>query len=95
MENTVEIQYGLDVWMRFLRKISENREIEDMAADELNILICRFMMDKKERWRCVRANNSHFILFLPSFSGKKMKMLLTGLGRSALEETVPEAGNNK
>ena len=24
-----------------------------------------------------------------------MKMLLTGLGRSALEETVPEAGNNE
>mgnify|MGYP006973417192 CR=1 FL=1 len=71
MENTVEKQYGLDVWVRFLRKISENGEIEDMAVDELNILICRFMMDKKERWRCVRANNSHFILFLPSFSGEK------------------------
>lgn len=26
----------------FFRKISENREIEDITADELNILICRF-----------------------------------------------------
>ena len=49
MENTVEKQYHLDVRMRFFRKISENREIEDMAADELNILICRFMMDTKKK----------------------------------------------
>ena len=49
MENTVEKQYGLDDWMRFLRKISENRENEEMAADELNILIFRFMMDIRKK----------------------------------------------
>lgn len=38
----------------------------------------------------------HSLLALVHSPGKKkMKMLLTGLGRSALEETVPEAGNNK
>ena len=28
---------------------SEHREIEDIPADELNILICRFMMDIKKK----------------------------------------------
>lgn len=41
---------------------------------------------KAERWRCARANNSRFIHLLPSFSGKKNKMLLTCLGRSLLEK---------
>ena len=27
---------------------SENREIEDITVDELNVLICRFMMDIKK-----------------------------------------------
>ena len=66
MENTVEIQYGLDVWMRFLRKISENREIEDVTADELNILICRFMMDVKKKDDGVYEPTTRF---LPLFSG--------------------------
>ena len=35
--------------MRSFRKISENRKIEDITADELNILICRFMMDMKKK----------------------------------------------
>ena len=38
-------EYDLNVWKRFPRSISENREIEEIPADELNILICRFMMD--------------------------------------------------
>ena len=78
--------------MRFLRKISENRGIEGMAADELNILICRFMMNKKDGGAYEPTTPTSFSSCLYS-PGKKVKMLLTGLGRSALEETVPEAGN--
>ena len=45
-ENIVRtVEYELNVWRRFFRNISENRDIEDMPADELNILICRFMID--------------------------------------------------
>ena len=35
--------------MRLFRKISENREIEDIIAEELNILIYRFMMQIKKK----------------------------------------------
>jgi len=37
--------------MRFFRKISKNREIEDITADEqlLYILICHIMMDIKKK----------------------------------------------
>ena len=35
--------------MRFFHKISENREIEDITADELYTLICHIMMDIKKK----------------------------------------------
>ena len=50
----------------FFRKISENREIEDVTADELNILICRFMMDVKKKDDGVYEPTTRF---LPLFSG--------------------------
>ena len=48
-ENTVKkTEYDLNVWKRFL-EIGEERNIEDIPAAELNILICRFMMDMKKK----------------------------------------------
>lgn len=47
-ENIVKkAAYDFNVSKRFFRNKSENRDIEDMPADELNILICRFMIDIK------------------------------------------------
>ena len=49
-ENTVKkIEYDLNVWKRFFRHKGEEREIEDIPAEELNILICRFMMEIKKK----------------------------------------------
>ena len=89
VENS-QTDYDSDVWVRFSRKINENREVKDITADEVNILICRRFHDehKKERWRRVRANNFRFVRFLPFFSRKKK--LFNGLCRSVLEETVSE-----
>ena len=42
-------EYDLKVWKSFSRSTSENREIEDIPTDELNILIYRFMMDIKKK----------------------------------------------
>ena len=39
-------QFNLSVWMRFFRKISENREIDDKTAVDLNILICHLPKKK-------------------------------------------------
>ena len=77
--------------MRFFRKISENKEIEDITADEVNILICRFMMDikKKVGGAYNPTTLASFASCLHSQIKKKKKMLFTGLGRSVLEETVP------
>ena len=49
-ENTVKkTEYDLNVWKRFFRNKGEEREIEDIPAEELNILICRFMMEIKKK----------------------------------------------
>ena len=49
-ENTVKkTDYDLNVWKRFFLEVGETREIEDIPADELNLLICRFMMEKKKK----------------------------------------------
>ena len=84
VENTVnKTEYDLNVWMWFFRKVSENREIEDWRpASYLDLPF--HDGHKKERWWWVRANNSCFTRFLPSFSGKNDKMLFTDLGRSVL-----------
>ena len=45
-ENTVKkTEYDLNVWKRFFRNKGEEREIEDIPAEELNILICHLMTD--------------------------------------------------
>ena len=52
----------------------------------------QFYDGHKKGWQCVRANNSHFIRFLYSFSRRKKKeitMLFTNLAGSILEESVP------
>ena len=49
-ENTVKkTDYDLNVWKRFFLEVGETREIEDIPADELNLLICHFMMEKKKK----------------------------------------------
>lgn len=49
-ENTVKkTEYDLHVWKRFFLEVGEARKIEDIPADELNILICRFMMEIKKK----------------------------------------------
>ena len=34
---------------RFFLEVGETKEIEDIPADELNILICRFIMEMKKK----------------------------------------------
>ena len=87
--NTVKkkTEYDLNVWMRFFRKISENREIEGMSADEFNILICRFIMDIKKKDGGAYEPTTLTSLASCLLSGKKM--LFIGLGRSLLKETMP------
>ena len=50
-ENTVKkkTEYDLHVWKRFFLEVGEARKIEDILADELDILICRFMMEIKKK----------------------------------------------
>ena len=49
-ENTIKkTEYDLNVWKMFFRNKGEEREIEDIPAEELNILICRFMMEIKKK----------------------------------------------
>ena len=52
LENTVnKTEYDLHVWKRFFLEVGEARKIEDIhvPADELNILIRRFMMEIKKK----------------------------------------------
>ena len=50
LENTVKkTEYDLHVWKRFVLEVGEARKIEDIPADELNISICRFMMEIKKK----------------------------------------------
>ena len=42
-------EYYLHVWKRFFLEVGEARKIEDILADELNILICPFMMEIKKK----------------------------------------------
>lgn len=49
-ENTIKkTEYDLNVWKMFFRNKGEEREIEDIPAEELNILICRDMMKIKKK----------------------------------------------
>ena len=51
--------------MRFFHKVSENREIEDITADELYTLICHIMMDiKKKGGGTYKPTTLRFIRFL-------------------------------
>ena len=48
-ENTVEkTEYDLPVWKRFFLEVGEARKIEEIPAEELNILICQFLMEIKK-----------------------------------------------
>ena len=70
-ENTdVKItEYELNVWRSFSRNISKNREIEYIPADELNILIYRFMMDmeKKDAFWLMTNRNCHPLVIFAIF----------------------------
>ena len=62
-ENIVKkAAYDFNASKRFFRNKSENRDIEDMPADELNILICRFMIDIKGKMemRSSQQRSLHF-----------------------------------
>ena len=49
-ENTIKkTEYDLNVWRMFFRNKGEEREIEDIPAEGLNILIHRFMMEIKKK----------------------------------------------
>ena len=49
-ENTIKkTEYDLNVWRMFFGNKGEEREIEDIPPEELNILICRFMMETKKK----------------------------------------------
>ena len=49
-ENTVrKKEYDLNVWKRLFLEVGEKRKIEDIPANELNILICRFIMERKKK----------------------------------------------
>ena len=49
-KNTVKKpEYDLHVWKRFFLEVGEARNIEEIPADELNILICQFLMVIKKK----------------------------------------------
>ena len=49
-ENTIKkTEYDLNIWRMFFRNKGEEREIEDIPAEGLNILIRRFMMEIKKK----------------------------------------------
>ena len=62
-ENTVKkTEYDLHIWKRFFLEVGEARKIEEILADELNILICQFLMDIKKK-----DGGSHEPAMLQSF----------------------------
>ena len=78
-------QFNLSVW-RFFRKISQNREIDDKTADDLNILICH-LPKKKDGSAYEPTALASLACYLHS-PKKRKKMLYTSLGQSLLEQTV-------
>ena len=49
-ENTVKkSEYDLHVCKRFFLEVGEARKIEEIPADELNILICQFLIEIKKK----------------------------------------------
>lgn len=49
-ENTVnKTKYDINVWKRFLSDRNERRQIEDIPASELNMLVCRFFMEIRKK----------------------------------------------
>ena len=44
-------EYGLHVWKRFFLEVGEARKIEEIPADEPNILICQFLIEIKKKVR--------------------------------------------
>ena len=49
-KNTVKkTEYDLHVWKRFFLEVGEARKIEEIPADELNILICQFLIVIKKK----------------------------------------------
>ena len=49
-ENTTKKTiYDINVWQRFCSSIGEVREIENIPAAHLNILLCKFFMDVKTK----------------------------------------------
>ena len=48
-ENSVKkTEYDLHVWKRLFLEVGEARKIEEIPADELNILICQFLVEIKK-----------------------------------------------
>ena len=49
-ENTTKKKaYDINVWKRFCSSIGEVRELENISAGTLNVLLCKFFMDVKKK----------------------------------------------
>ena len=49
-ENTIKkTSYDINVWKRFCSSIGEARELENIPAANLNVLLCKFFMDVKKK----------------------------------------------
>ena len=49
-KNTVKkTNSDLNTWKRYLKDLKEEREIEFIPSEELNLLMCRFFMDAKKK----------------------------------------------
>ena len=45
---TKKTAYDINVWKRFCSSIGEVRELENISAGSLNVLLCKFFMDVKK-----------------------------------------------
>lgn len=49
-ENTLKkTRYDMNVWRRYFESVNETRNIEDIPAEELHVLICRFFIHVKRK----------------------------------------------
>ena len=50
LENTTKkTAYDINVWKRFCSSIREVRELENISAGTLNVLLCKFFIDVKKK----------------------------------------------
>ncbi len=53
-ENTTKkTGYDINVWNRYCLSIGEPRNLENILANELNVLLCKFFMNVRKKDGCV------------------------------------------